>query len=57
MGRRLAPEVIYRIRVRIEASEGVLAIAKAIDMSRPTVYKIQLNLNLYNKPYALASLI
>ena len=40
MGRRLAPEVVYRIRVRIEAGEGVLAIAKAIKVSRPTVYKI-----------------
>ena len=57
MGRRLAPEVAYQIRVRIKAGEGVLAIAKAIDVSRPTVYKIQLNLNLYNKLYALASLI
>ena len=57
MGRRLAPKVVYRIRVRIKASEGVLAIAKAIKVSRPTVYKIQLNLNLYSEPYALASLI
>ena len=57
MGRRLAPEVVYRIRVRIEAGEGVLAIAKAINVSRPTVYKIQLNLDLYNEPYAPASLV
>jgi hypothetical protein len=57
MGRRLAPEVVYRIRVRIEAGEEVPAIAKAIDVSYPTVYKIQLNLNLYGEPYALASLI
>ena len=57
IGRRLTPEVVYRIRVRSKAGEGVLAIAKAIDVSRPTVYKIRLNLNLYNEPYALASLI
>jgi len=57
MGRRLAPEVVYRIRVRIEAGEGVLAIAKAIGVSRPTVYKIQLNLDLYDELYALASLV
>lgn len=57
MGGGLAPKVVYRIRVRIKAGEGVLAIAKAIDVSRPTVYKIQLNLNLYNELYALASLI
>jgi len=40
MGRRLTPEVVYRIRVRIEAGEEVPAIAKAIDVSHPTVYKI-----------------
>ena len=57
MGRRLASEVVYRIRVRIEAGEEVPAIAKAIDVSHTTIYKIQLNLNLYNKPYAPASLI
>ena len=57
MGRRLAPEVVYRIRVRIEAGEEVPAIAKAIDVSCPTVYKIRLNLNLYGELYALASLI
>ena len=57
IGRRLAPKVVYRIRVRIEAGKEVLAITKTIDVSRPTVYKIRLNLNLYNEPYALASLI
>ena len=57
MGRRLAPKVIYRIRVRIKASKEVPAIAKAINVSYLTVYKIQLNLNLYSEPYALASLI
>ena len=44
---RLAPEVTYQIRVRIKASKEVPAIAKAINVSRPTVYKIWLNLNLY----------
>ena len=57
MGRRLTPEVVYQIRVRIEAGEGVLAIAKAIDVSCLIVYKIQLNLDLYDEPYAPASLI
>ena len=57
MGRRLAFKVVYRMRVRIEAGEGVLAITKVIKVSRPTVYKIQLNLNLYGEPYAPASLI
>ena len=31
MGRRLPDEVVYRIKVRIEAGEGVPAIAKAIE--------------------------
>ena len=57
MGRRLTPEVVYQIRVRIEAGKEVPAIAKAIDVSYLTVYKIQLNLNLYGKPYAPASLV
>ena len=57
MGRRLAPEVVYRIRVRIEAGKEVSAIAEAINVSHPTVYKIRLNLNLYNEPYAPASLV
>ena len=57
MGRRLAPKVVYRIRIRIKAGKEVSAIAEAINVSCPTVYKIQLNLNLYNKLYALASLI
>ena len=57
MGRRLVPEIVYRIRVRIEAGKEVPAIAKAIDVSCPTVYKIPLNLNLYGELYTLASLI
>jgi hypothetical protein len=40
MGRRLPDEVVYRIRVRIEAGEGVLAIAKAIEVARRTVYGV-----------------
>ena len=40
MGRKLTPEVVYRIRVRIKAGKEVPAIAKAIDVSCMTVYKI-----------------
>jgi len=40
MDRRLTPKVVYQIRARIKASKGVLAIIKAINISRPTVYKI-----------------
>jgi len=57
MGRRLAPEVVYRIKVRIKAGEEVPAIAKAIDVSCPIIYKIRLNLDLYGELYAPASLV
>jgi len=40
MGRRLPDKVIYRIRIRIKASEAVLAIAEAIKVSKPTIYKM-----------------
>ena len=52
MGRRLPDEVVYRIRVRIEASEAVLAIAEAIKVGKKTIYKIRLNLNIWGEPYA-----
>lgn len=57
MGRRLPDEVVYRIRVRIEAGERVPAIAKAIQVAHRTVYKIQVNLDLYGEPYAPASVV
>jgi hypothetical protein len=46
MGRRLLDKVVYRIRIRIKASKAVLAIAEAIKVSKPTVYKIRLNLDI-----------
>jgi len=57
MGRRLPDEVVYRIRIRLEASEGVPAIAKAVEVSPQTVYNIQTNLDIYNEPYAPASIV
>src|SRR5271168_2887837 len=57
MSRRLPDEVVYRIRVRIEAGERVPAIAKAIRVARRTVYKIRVNLDLYGEPYAPASVV
>jgi transposase len=52
MGRRLPDEVVHRIRIRIEAGEAVLAIAEAVKVSKPTVYKMRLNLNIWGEPYA-----
>jgi hypothetical protein len=57
MGRKLAPEVVYRIATRLKAGEAVPAIAEAIKVHHKTVYKLQLNLDLYEEPYALASII
>jgi len=57
MGRRLPDEVVYRIKVRIEAGEGVPAIAKAIEVAHRTVYKVRVNLDLYGEPYAPASVV
>jgi len=52
MGRRLLDEVVYRIRIRIKASEAVLAIVEAIKVTKNTIYKIRLNLNIWGELYA-----
>ena len=57
MGRKLAPEVVHRIKVRLEAGEAVPAIAKAIGVHHKTIYKFQLNIDLYGEPYAPNSII
>jgi transposase len=57
MGRKLAPEVVYRIVTRLEAGEAVPAIAEAIKVHHKTVYRLQLNYDLYGEPYAPASII
>ena len=46
MGRRLPDEVVYRIRLRVEANESVAAIAEAVKVSKKTIYKLQLNLDI-----------
>jgi len=46
MGRRLPDEVVYRIRIRLEASEEAPAITKAVGVGKKTIYKLQLNLNI-----------
>jgi len=57
MGRKLAPEVVHRIVVRLEAGKAVPAIAEAVKVHHKTVYKLQLNLDLYREPYAPASIV
>jgi DNA-binding XRE family transcriptional regulator len=46
MGRRLPDEVVHRIKLRIDAGEKVTAIAKAVKVSRKTIYKLRLNLDI-----------
>ncbi len=53
MGRRLLDEVVYRIRLYIKANESVAAIIEAVKVSKKTIYKLQLNLNIWGKPYTL----
>jgi len=53
MGRRFPDEVVYRIRLRVEANENVTAIAEAVKVSKKTIYKLRLNLDIWGEPYAL----
>jgi Helix-turn-helix domain of resolvase len=52
MGCRLLDEVVHRIRLRIDAGEKVTAIAKAVKVSKKTIYKLRLNLDIWDEPYA-----
>ena len=57
MGRRLPDEVIHRIRLRIGAGEEVAAIAGAVGVSKQTIYKLRLNLDIWGEPYAQPTVI
>ena len=57
MGRHLPDEVVHRIRICIEAGEAVPAIAEAVKVAKKTIYKIQLNLNIWGEPYAPPTVI
>ena len=46
MGRRLLDKVVYRIRLRIDAGEEVAEIAEAVKVSKKTIYKLRLNLDI-----------
>ena len=46
IGRRLLDEVVYRIRLRIEANKNMAAIVKAVKVSKKTIYKLRLNLDI-----------
>lgn len=52
MGRRLPDEVVHRIRLRVKANESVAAIIEVVKVSKKTIYKLRLNLNIWGEPYA-----
>ena len=57
MGRRLPDEVVYRIRIRIEANKDMATIAAAVKVAKKTIYKIRLNLNIWGEPYAAPTVV
>jgi hypothetical protein len=52
MGRRLLIEVINQIKLRLDLDEYVPNRAVALGLSKTTVYKLQLNWDLWGRPYA-----
>jgi len=51
MGCRLLDEVIHRIRLYVEANESITAIAEAVKVFNKTIYKLQLNFDIWGEPY------
>ena len=52
MGRRLPIEVINQIKLRLDLNEDVPNITAALKVSKVTIYKLQLNWDLWGQPYA-----
>ena len=52
MGRRLPIEVINQIKLYLDFDEDVPNIAAALKVLKMTVYKLQLNWDLWGQPYA-----
>lgn len=50
---RLPNSVVYRIVVRISVGEDPAAIAQVVGVSRASVYRIQLNIDMFNAPYSI----
>jgi hypothetical protein len=47
MPTRLPDDVIYRLQLRLECGESPKAIHEATKASRSTIYRVQLNLDLF----------
>jgi hypothetical protein len=52
MGRQLPIEIINQIKLRLDLDEKITHIAAALKLSRTTIYKLQLNFDLWGQPYA-----
>ena len=57
MGHHLSDDIIHRIKLHIEASEDVTTIAKAVRVSRKTIYKLWLNLDIWGELYAPPTIV
>jgi hypothetical protein len=55
MGYCLLIEVITQIKLRLDLDKYVPNIAVALGLLKTTVYKLQLNWDLWGRPYALPS--
>jgi len=55
MGRRLPIKVINQIKLHLNLNEDVPKIAAALKLLKMTVYKLQLNWDLWGQLYALPS--
>jgi hypothetical protein len=57
MPARLPDDVIFRIQLRLECGESPKAIYEATKVSLSTIYRMQLNLNLFSQPYAPSTVV
>ena len=46
MGRRLLDKVVCKIRLYIKVNKSIVAIMEAVKVSKKTIYKLRLNLNI-----------
>jgi len=56
MGRYLLIKVINQIKLRLDLNEYIPDIAVALGLLKITVYKLQLNWDLWGRPYAPPSI-
>jgi len=55
MGRHLPIKVINQIKLRLDLDKYIPDIAVALGLLKTTVYKLQLNWDLWGRPYTLPS--